>query len=50
MWVIGRVKPRSTDFVLDYTKQVDISPWRYVLPVGLAICALVVFVYVYFAQ
>ncbi len=50
MIIIGKVRPRTTDFVLDYTKQVDISPWRYVLPVGIGICALVIFIYAYFAQ
>lgn len=50
MWIIGKIKPRKEDFVLQHTKQVDIHPWKYVLPVGLVICVLVIFVYVYFAQ
>jgi len=50
MWIIGRVKPRKENFVLEHTKQVDISPWKYVLPVGITICVMVIFVYVYFAQ
>ena len=50
MYIIGRVKPRKENYVLEHTKQVDISPWKYVLPVGLGIASLVIFVYVYFAQ
>ncbi len=50
MYIIGRFKPRHDKFILEHTKQVDISPWKYVLPVGLGICALVIFVYVYFAR
>jgi solute:Na+ symporter, SSS family len=50
MFIIGKIKPRTSDFVLEHTKQVDISPWKYVMPVGIAICVMVVFVYVYFAQ
>lgn len=49
MLVIKNVKPRSSDYVQEYTKQVDIKPWKYVLPVGGLIAAIVVFIYVYFA-
>lgn len=49
MLVIGKIRPRETPFIQEYTKQVDITPWRYVKPVGILICLIVVGVYVYFA-
>jgi SSS family solute:Na+ symporter len=49
MLVIGKFKPRKEAFVQEYTKQVDIAPWKYVKQAGLAICMFVVFIYVYFA-
>lgn len=49
MYLIGKWKPRAVAFEQLHTKQVDIVPWKAVKPVGLGICALVVFIYVYFA-
>jgi len=49
MLIIGKLKPRETDFVQEYTQQVDIQPWKYVKQVGVAICIVVIGVYVYFA-
>lgn len=49
MLVIGQLKPRATDFNLGYTKQVDITPYRLVKPVGLGIVLTVVLIYIYFA-
>jgi SSS family solute:Na+ symporter len=49
MLVIGRIKPRETDFVQQYTHQVDIKPWRHVKAAGIAICVIVIAVYAYFA-
>jgi SSS family solute:Na+ symporter len=50
MLVIGAIYPRKEAYVQEYTKQVDISPFRYVKHIGLAIVALVIFIYIYFAQ
>ncbi len=50
MLVIGKFFPRKDPYVQEYTKQVDISPYRYVTQVGLGIVALVVGIYIYFAQ
>lgn len=50
MLVISKFRPRKTDYVVEYTKQVEVTPWKYVKPVGIAICALVIFIYAYFAQ
>lgn len=48
MLVIGKLKPRSEDFVQAYTKQVDVTPWKYIKPVGLAICLVVLSTYFIF--
>ena len=49
MLIIGKIKPRDEPFVQQYTKQVDITPWKYVKHAGIAICFIVIGVYVYFA-
>jgi SSS family solute:Na+ symporter len=49
MLVIGKIKPRETDFVQEYTQQVDIKPWKHVKFVGIAICVIVIAIYIYFA-
>ncbi|AUC85613.1 solute:sodium symporter family transporter [Polaribacter sp. ALD11] len=49
MLVIGKIAPRKEPFVQEYTKQVDITPWAYTKQVGIAICVIVIGVYIYFA-
>jgi len=49
MLVIGKIKPRKTPYLQVHTKQVDITPWKYVKPVGVAIIVIVIGVYAYFA-
>ena len=49
MLVIGKIWPRSEPFILEYSKQVDIKPYRYVKQVGIAVCIIVIGIYVYFA-
>ena len=49
MLIIGKIKPREEPFLLQYTKQVDITPWRYVKHTSVVICLIVIGVYVYFA-
>jgi len=49
MLIIGKLRPRETPFVQEYTKQVDITPYKHVKSVGLVICLLVIGVYIYFA-
>ena len=49
MLIIGKLKPREEPFVHEYTNQVDITPWKYTKQAGLAICVIVVGVYIYFA-
>ncbi|APQ16954.1 solute:sodium symporter family transporter [Maribacter hydrothermalis] len=50
MLVIGALKPRKEPFVLEYTDQVSITPYKYVNQVGIAICCIVIGIYVYFAR
>lgn len=49
MLVIGMLKPRSTAFELAYTKDVDITPYRWVKPFGLTIVIVVILSYAYFS-
>jgi len=49
MLVIGKFRPRAEAYVQEYTKQVDITPWKYVKQAGIAICIVVIGVYIYFA-
>ena len=49
MLIIGKIKPRATDFVQEYTQQVDIKPWKHVKSAGISICIIVIAIYVYFA-
>jgi SSS family solute:Na+ symporter len=49
MLVIGKIKPRKTAYVQTYTKQVDITPWKYAVQAGVVICFIVIGVYYYFA-
>ena len=50
MLAIGKMRPREVAFELPYTKQVDITPYALVKPLGALICAVVIGIYVYFAQ
>jgi SSS family solute:Na+ symporter len=49
MLIIGKLKPRETAFHQQYTKQVDILPWKYVNQVSIIICVIVIGVYIYFS-
>lgn len=49
MLAIGKFWPRETDYVQEYTKQVDITPYSKVKQVGIGIIVVVVFIYWYFA-
>ncbi len=49
MWIIGKIAPNDTPYEAQYTEQVDITPWKYVKQAGLAICIIVIGIYIYFA-
>lgn len=48
MLLIGIFKPRTEDYVQEYTKQVDITPWKFAKPAGVIIIIMVASIYVYF--
>ncbi|PKV48608.1 SSS family solute:Na+ symporter [Aquimarina sp. MAR_2010_214] len=45
MLIIGRLYPRKEEYKQEYTKQVDITPWKYVEVAGGIICLLVIAIY-----
>jgi len=49
MLIIGKVAPRETDFELEYTQKVSIEPYKFLVPVGITICVIVIGIYMYFA-
>lgn len=48
MLIIGRLYPRKEEYQQVYTNQVDIEPWKYTKPIGVIICLMVIFTYIYF--
>ncbi len=42
MLAIEKLKPRQEDYIQSYTKQVDVTSWKYVKVVGVFICLIVV--------
>ena len=48
MLVIGKLYPRTIAYDQKYTQQVDIEPWKYTKVVGIAICVIVIWTYIYF--
>jgi SSS family solute:Na+ symporter len=50
MLLIGKFKPRATPYVQEYTKQVEITPFKYVRQFGMIIVIIVVGIYIYFAK
>ncbi|WP_296638616.1 solute:sodium symporter family transporter [Polaribacter sp.] len=49
MLIIGKLRPREIPYKQAYTKQVDISPWKYVHIAGVFISLIVILIYIYFA-
>jgi SSS family solute:Na+ symporter len=49
MLVIGKIKPRKEPYAQEYTKQVDITPWKYTKHTSITICTIVIGVYIYFS-
>lgn len=50
MLLIGLLKPRATAWEHHATGEVDLTPWRWALPSGLGLVALVAAIYIYFAD
>ncbi len=49
MFGISKVKQRDTEFKLEYTNQVEITPWKYVKQGAIIISVIVIGVYAYFS-
>ena len=49
MLIIGKIKPRETAYELEYTKQVDIEPWKHTKIAGAIVVLTVASIYIYFA-
>lgn len=49
MVIIGKYRPRATAYVQEFTKEVDITPWKYAKQAGIAVCLIVIAVYIYFS-
>jgi SSS family solute:Na+ symporter len=49
MLVIGKVKPRTEDYIQIYTEQVEITPWPHAKKVGILIITIVVLTFYYFS-
>ncbi|TLP74024.1 solute:sodium symporter family transporter [Maribacter sp. ACAM166] len=47
MFVVSQFSPRATDYIQEYTKQVDITPWKYLKPFGYAVVIIVIGLYIY---
>jgi SSS family solute:Na+ symporter len=50
MLLIGKFYPRAVPYEQQYTRQVEITPYKYVKQVGLGVVLTVVFIYIYFAK
>ena len=50
MIAIGLVKPRAEAWVHEHSKDVDITPWKYAVPSGIALLIAVVAIYAAFAD
>ncbi|WP_282081058.1 solute:sodium symporter family transporter [Aquimarina algiphila] len=48
MLIIGKLYPREEAYKQEYTKEVDITPWRYTKIVGVIVCLIVISTYIYF--
>ncbi|SMP67578.1 solute:Na+ symporter, SSS family [Neorhodopirellula lusitana] len=50
MLVIGELHPRETEFIQEDVGAVDMTPWRYVKPVGMVLILIVFAIYAAFAD
>lgn len=50
MLAIGAIKPRQTPWVHEHSKDVDITPWKYAIPTGIALVIAVIAIYAVFAD
>ncbi len=50
MLLITAIRPRETPFQQEYTREVDIQPWKLAMPVGVTVLALVGGIYWFFSR
>lgn len=50
MLIIGVLMPRETPYELEYTKEVEVTPWKLAVPIGIVLCVIVLLIYVVFAK
>ena len=50
MLAFAVLKPRETPWVQQYTGEVDLTPWRFAVPIGIVLLVLVVMIYGFFAD
>ncbi len=50
MLLIGKLRPKAVPYELEYTRQVEITPYRYVKQVGVAVVLIVIVIYIAFAK
>ncbi|SFR38817.1 solute:Na+ symporter, SSS family [Robiginitalea myxolifaciens] len=50
MLLIGKLRPNAQPYELEYTRQVEITPYRYIKPVGIAVIVIVIGIYIAFAK
>ncbi len=49
MLLIGKFYPRKKAYIQFDSKEVDITPWKYLKPMGIFVCVIVIGIYVYFS-
>ncbi|TDX26173.1 SSS family solute:Na+ symporter [Modicisalibacter xianhensis] len=49
MLILGKVRPRATDWVHEDSGQVDLTPWKGAIPAGIVLIVLVIAIYLAFA-
>lgn len=50
MLVIGEISPRKTEFVQEDVRAVDMTPWRFALPIGCVLIGIVLTIYITLAD
>ena len=50
MLIIGKLYPRKEAYIQYNSKEVDITPWRFLKPMGTLVCTIVIAIYIYFAN
>ncbi|GEN28930.1 solute:sodium symporter family transporter [Halovibrio variabilis] len=49
MLIIGKLRPRETDWIQQHSGDVDLTPWKGAVPAGIVLVVLVIVMYISFA-